>query len=265
MRAGLFFLIISSLALGSTVEYFSDRPRNFKSLLADPREGQLRVGCLYSDSNHSYLDLTMGGQLNLANFTFEDELLLNVAIKGLVASRFQYGSISFDLQNSDFIGGIVTSLGKKSQFIELYLSHQSSHHGDDVISQNPSLFRNFSFESIRFLYSKDLLTPLRVYGGTQWLLRADPESLLKKWRVILGAELTFSFLPDLFVASHANFKQENRWTPDLAFVVGYYLGETAKIQRKQRIFFELTHGYSVMGQFSEQKETSAFLGFGFTL
>lgn len=247
------------------MDYFSDAPRTFKAFLADPRESQFRVGYMRTGEAKGYLDMTMGGQLNVANLIFENGHLLNFAIKGLVSSRFQYGSKSFDLQNSDFIGGFATVFGRNTSFVEFFLSHQSSHAGDDVIAANPSAFQNHSHENVRLMYSREFVFPVRLYAGPEIVVRSDPESLRWKTHFHVGGEYYPDFLKDVVFAAYLSTKQENDWAVDAAVTIGYLLGDGSRVTRRQRLFLEAYNGYSPMGQFSLQRECSVLMGFAFTL
>ncbi len=264
-KLAVVFLFFSSIALPAAVDYFSDAPRAFKSLLADPREAQFRVGYLKTGEKNSYLDMVMGGQLNIVNIILENGHILNIGLKGLISSRFQFASKSFDLQNSDYIGGLTVVFGRNTTFLELFHSHQSSHFGDDLVASNPAIFKNYSYESVRLLFSKEFVFPLRVYGGPKLIYRADPEELLMKSHIILGATYFPELINDLYFALNFESKQENDWTVDSAFTVGYMLGEGAKVQRRQRLFLEIYNGYSPMGQLSKIREFSVLAGFAFTL
>jgi hypothetical protein len=253
-------------------QWFSDAPRELKALLADPRETQLRVGYLRQGNKNSYLDLGLGGHLGVARKETK-ESAFSLQVRALAMGRFQFGSKSFDYQNGDFIGGLASSYRHGQDAFEVFLSHQSSHLGDDVIAKGRS-FSNYSFESARILYSHDftseLWPSLRLYSGLAMKARAVPSRIQGKFMPIIGGDWYFlSRLPDLFVAADLRLKEENDFAPNFSFIVGYELGQkiqvAAQVQRRQRFFLELYNGYSNQGQFDQEREFSLFAGIGFTL
>lgn len=266
---GLFLLL---LALPSVVfaaaeseshwQWFPVRPRVFRALAADPREAQLRVGVLRADVGKSFLDLGFGGQLPLARWE-EGDRAFEIAAKGLTTSRFQFGSRSFDLQNSDMIGGLAGSYRAGPHAVEVLVSHQSSHLGDDASLQRAPI--NYSFEALRALYAEELAPRLRAYFGFDVRLRADPSRLRGKMSFIGGGD--WRFLPSvtaLYAAVDVRFKGDNSYTPNVTLVVAYELGDPLAPFR-QRLFLELFDGYSLLGQFDQQRESYVMLGMGFTL
>src|SRR5205823_2948109 len=99
----LFFSVFSaSLAQGA--EWFTDKPREMKALLADPREAQLRVGYLYTGNKRSNLELGFGGHLGFFRQQTEEKVFA-VDIRGLITARLGSNSHFFDYQNGDMIGG----------------------------------------------------------------------------------------------------------------------------------------------------------------
>lgn len=248
----LFFVAcVSTMALANT-EWLADRPRDFKALLADPRETQVRAGFLKADNQKSYMELGLGGHLGIVREESEDSATTLMA-RALIGSRFEIGSRSFDLQNTDFIGGLAGSYRKNDDALELFLFHQSSHLGDGIPQ------RNYSLESLRVLYSRTF-SLLRLYGGGEIKLRSDPRDLAGKFSLISGGD--WHFTEDFFTAVDIRFKQETDFKSNVTFVIGYELGP---LPRRHRIFLELFDGYSNLGQFAHTREFYAMLGFGFTL
>jgi hypothetical protein len=254
---------LNAAASDESWEWFSDKPRTFKALYADPRETQTRLA--YLRNHNSYMDFHFGGHLGVVRKEFTDSEFALI-VRGMVASRFQMFSGSFDLQNDDFIGGLAASYKTGPHSVELFISHQSSHLGDEVIRKGILNGSNVSFESIRLLYSRELTSNLRAYGGTKFIMRSYNPLLRGNTVPILGAEWRpVTSLPGLLTAADIRFKQENHFSPNFTAVVAYELGNLDKIIHRQRIFLEFYSGHSNQGQFFSDEETSVALGFAFTL
>jgi hypothetical protein len=72
-----------------------------------------------------------------------------VNVFGGVLSAFNLDTRSSDLINSDFIGGVAVMWRQDSLSARLRLLHQSSHLGDELLLNNPTVNRvNLSFEEI---------------------------------------------------------------------------------------------------------------------
>lgn len=257
----LFFLVLlvifsspSLCAEATDFEWFSDHPRQIPPLLADPMEAQLRTGYLWSGKKKMYFEFGVGGQFEIARKTW-DEGTLAFQGRAQAHSRFELFSHSFDLHNSDFIGGLSTTYRRESTVLEVLVGHQSSHLGDDIQSRGLGFPINFSFEFLRFLASLTIRETLRLYGGAQTNFRSDPASIRWKPTVILGGDWRpFSGAPDFFTALDFRFMGINQYSPNLSAAIGYELGDRERVKKRQRVQLQVFNGYSNLGQYYQHRE-----------
>jgi hypothetical protein len=262
----IFFLLyshplFSDLVKISNVEYFSDHSRSFPLIQADPRAAQLKIGFLRSQDKNSYFNWIFGGEGNIFKadilWNNKEKGLLTIGARGLMTSRFQFASKSFDLKNSDFIGGVAIGLAYDEHFFEVYLYHESSHLGDGYIKKRDPI--NLSFESIRVLYAKKLTTAFLFFLGGEIKLRADPRVLDKKWTFRVGGEWQNGGFPAYF-AWDAQWKEENKGILNLNAQVGFYLNSNKGIKLRQRLYLDLYKGKTNLMQFYTEEEAYAMVG-----
>lgn len=261
-----FCLLFSGSALasaGESLRWFTDLPREFAPLLADPTEAQLKTGYILKGDRKSYLELDLGGQLGVLNKELSDA---HFAVQGRaqVRSQFEFFSHSFDLQGTDYFGGVSVSYRKENLAFELLVGHESAHVGDDIQARTTKSPNNFSYESMRFLISRTE-GAFRAYGGLQSIFRADPSALLWKPTFILGSEYRpFADWIAFYTALDCRFLGVHAYSPNLNFAVGYDLGDT-NVTRRQRLQFEVYNGYSHLGQYFPAREFHFFFGILFAI
>jgi len=245
----------------SSWQWFSDNGRVFSSLLADPQEARLTVGYLKNKHGDSFLDMGFGGDAPLMYRGKKGDDETSVTVRGLISSRFQFFSQSFDQLNADYIGGV--ALGRKwfDHSIELFLYHESSHLGDEMLERGERTRIDYSRETIRLLYSGNLDKALRIYCGPSINLNGKPADIRRKWTLQAGLERSFTLqnVP-LYAALDLQSKEEVGWDLNLATQIGVYLGDPGKVHRQQRLFLELFNGFSNMGQFYDERELFVRLG-----
>lgn len=247
-----------------SLQWFSDKPREMAPLLADPAEAQMKVGYLFKGDDKSYLEMGLGGQLGVVRADLEEGALA-FQVRGQILSRFEFFSHSFDLQDTDFTGGLSTSYRHGTTVYEILTGHRSSHLGDDIQSRGLRSPINFSYEFVRFLSSFKIFDGIRLYGGAQTNVRSDPATI--RWRpiFILGGDVRpFTNLPDFFTALDLRFMGPHEYSPNLSLAIGYELGNASQ-SRRQRIQLEVFNGYSNLGQFDQTREFYFFLGFAFAM
>jgi len=244
-------------------EWFSDRGRAFAPLLADPREAQVRVGFIYDKHEDKFLDLGFGGDVGLLRDSTDDGRLFSLTVRGLMTARFQFFSESFDMYNTDFIGGPAAGFRYKATAFELFLYHQSSHLGDDKIANGEREAIDYSREAVRFLASHEF-PGLRIYGGPTFNFRGEPDDLDKAFIMQGGAERPFRLLGrEMYAAVDVQLREENDWDANLSAQIGMQLGNPAKVHHRQRVFIEYFTGHSNMGQYYDEHERYVMLGLGY--
>ena len=245
------------------VEFWPDRGRVFKPLRADPREAIFRLGFMWDKEGDSYQDYVLGGDLGLLYIGLGDREKLSLTARGLFTARFQYNSDSYDLQNGDFIGGPALGYQKGDDSFELFLYHQSSHLGDEVLESGKRRRIDYAREAIRLMYAHEWGN-LRVYAGPTFNLHALPRDIEHKFTAQAGAEYRFSVLGQpAYVATDLQSRQENDWSVNTSFQVGLELGDPGRTKNRQWVFTEFFQGYSNMGQYWDRWESYSLIGVGY--
>ncbi|MFC1888479.1 DUF1207 domain-containing protein [Thermodesulfobacteriota bacterium] len=242
---------------------FSNEGRALAPLRADPREAQLRAGFLFRDNGHIYQDVALGADLGILHRRSHEGGRLSITGRGVISARFDFMSESFDLQNVDFIGGIAVGYHLKNLALEALISHQSSHLGDEVLDNGDRKRIDFGLERVRLLGSYNSGN-LRLYGGPSIIYNSNPSSL--EWRVLVqvGAEYFGHFLKiPVYAASDIQIQTRDIESSGLTFQTGVELGNPEIVKRRQRIFIELFHGNSNMGQFFLERERYIMFGLGY--
>jgi len=243
---------------------FSDRGRAFRPLIADQREAQVRMGFLQDTGDErSFLDLALGGDLGILHLADGNRWGASLTARGLVASRFEFFSDSFDLQDVDFIGGPALGFRSGPNSLEVFPFHQSSHLGDDLVGEGVTPI-DFSHEAVRLLAARELPLGLRAYGGIGVKVRADPGELEGKVTPQAGIEGRWDVLGvPSFAAVDLQTREEADWRMNVTVQVGVELGNPVAVLKRQRLFLEFFDGASNMGQFWDDRQTTVTAGIGF--
>lgn len=263
----LLFCFISSFLHSSEGVYFSDKPKLFSPMLASSRDPQVKMSFL-SNEHGKFFEPAVGGDLGIYYKDMGSEenenKKISLVARVMIAPRFEFGSGSFDLWNTDFLGGPQLTYRWVENGLEIWPYHESSHKGPDVaVRTGPGV--NYSFESLRILYTRFLLPELRIYSGAEGVVRGDPKNVNAKLSFRLGGDWHILKVdPSLYVAADFESKQVQGWTVNSSLQVGYELG-AVDVQRKQHIFVNFFHGYSPQGQFYKDRETTLSFGIAMTL
>lgn len=245
------------------VVLFSDKGRVFAPLLADPREAQFRLGFLDNNDSDILWDFVFGADVALARTREADGADTSLTVRGLMAPRFEFGTDSFNLLNTDFVGGLAYGRALGDNAWEVFVYHQSSHLGDEEVETGARERIDYSHESVRFLMSRKY-NGLRLYGGPTYTPRANPDAVERTFVAQGGAEYRFAAgRQPMYAALDLQSREENDWAVNAALQVGVELGDPAKVAKRQRVFLELFTGHSVMGQFFNETESYALVGVGY--
>jgi hypothetical protein len=247
---------------------FSDDPRAFRPLLADPREATIRVGQSYDCSGEGFSDIQFGGDVGLLRREFGGGELLTVSVRGLFTTRFATCRSSFDQLNTDYRGGLAVGYRTGPHQMEALIFHQSSHLGDEVLDFGDRERIDYSYEMLRLMYGFDVIDDLRIYGGAGIKLRGSPTEIGQQVQLQAGAEYGFTLWDErFFAAADLKLRQENDWGPSFATQLGWDLsrGGQREVIKRPRLFLEFFTGYSNMGQYWDERESAIMLAFGFDL
>ncbi len=244
--------------------FFLQHGRAFKPLQADPRVARFQLGFLYGNKG-MYQDIIAGGDLAFVSARFSKRKRLTITARGVFTSRFNVFSKSFDLMNTDFIGGLATGLQWGTISTELLIYHQSSHLGDEILDRGDRKRIDFGYEAVRLLvdwYWKFL----RLYGGLKVTMHAYPASLTGRVIVQAGVETRFSphDVP-LFAAVDTQVRVDRPRLRDVVVKAGVGLGHVNPKHRLQYVFMEFFDGLSPMGQFYDEAEIYGMVGVSYLL
>ena len=232
----------------------------FEPLIADPRWPH------FSMAYQNYLD---DQELNnVAAVSFGETIALyrnRISLGGLWEVGFQAGVFSifdldgpsFDLINTDFVGGVTASYRIKEFSTFFRIFHQSSHLGDEFLLRNPINRLNLSFEGADLKLSYRFFDWLRLYTGGTYLFDRDPSSL-KPWIAQAGLELQspWRFWAEstrLITAVDLEHLQEHDWSTEISVRSGLQFERPQNFMRKIQLLLEYYNGHSPNGQFFERK------------
>ena len=240
-----------------------DERRVFAPLLADPREAIFRGGALWNEDGDLFEDLNFGFDLGIYRYAWAPDQAFSLTCRGIFTARFDFGSESFDLLNTDFVGGLAAGYAQDANAFELFIYHQSSHLGDELIDREERQPIDYGREALRLLWSHTW-RPVRLYGGLTYNFHGLPEGVDQKFTLQAGAEYRFTIKAQpVFLAGDFQSREENDWYLNSALQVGVDLGNPRLTANRQYIFTEFFNGYSNMGQYWDHRERYFFLGLGY--
>lgn len=243
----------------------------FKPLLADPRWIHFSAGYRNYvgnnvDGNHNGV-VSFGETIPFYRANIGQSIVQwEAGLQAGIFSDFNLSAPSTDLINTDFIGGIYTSIraGHASAFARLY--HQSSHLGDEFLLRKLTDIEriNLSYEAVDLRLSYELPYGIRVYGGGGGIFRKEP-STIKPWSTQYGIEfrspwqMEFAMMRPILAVDIKNYEQNN-WNADISARVGVQFDNFQAFSRKLQFLLEYFNGYSPTGQFFREKVE--YLGIG---
>ena len=244
-------------------EFWTGTDRAFKPLLADQREASARLGFMYGRHAQKLLDAAIGGDLVIADRRFDANRRLTVSGRGLFTVRLNTCESSAPVLNSDYFGGVAVGYRTGDDEFELYVFHQSAHLGDEILENGERRRIDYSRESVRLLWSHRF-GPVRVYGGPTVNVRAWPSDIAGKVTLQAGSEFRFNACGrPMYLAADLQSRQENGWDVNFTGQYGIELGDPKKLKNLPRIFVEIFNGFSNMGQYYDDRESSVMLGMGY--
>ena len=236
-------------------KYFTEAPRISAQRLAAPQDPEIKINFMKNQKG-VFFEPRMGGDLGILR---NEDRNFDLSARGLFVPRFEFLSNSFDLWNIDFVGGMAASWQWNQNSFEGLVFHKSSHLGPDIAQTRPS--NNHSYEVLQGHYSRKWDSGMEFYSGLAWVFRADPELLLHKLKVHMGANFHWnSWDPNLYGAIDLESDQVHNWSINSSWEIGYELGVAKAERRRQRVFVNFYSGYSQLGQFFQEKEEAVSFG-----
>ncbi len=170
--------------------------------------------------------------------------------------------------NADYFLGIPITMALGNWSSRLCLYHMSTHLGDELLVNNPSLLRlNPSYEGVDLFVAYQVLENLKPYLGLGVIFRTDKTYVMKPFYVEYGAEYRFlrqvvhynRLYGQAFVAANFQNAQTRNYALDTTLVAGYEWSKLRGAGRRFRIFMEWHNGFAPDGQF--YKERLSYFGF----
>lgn len=164
--------------------------------------------------------------------------------------------------NCDYFLGIPITMAIGNWSGRLRIYHVSTHLGDELLVNNPSLERlNPSFEAVDFFLACNFKENFRPYAGFGVIFRTDDTFFMKPLYVEYGLEYRFlrqvvhynRLYGQAFVAAHLQNSQTRFWNLDSTVVAGYEWSKLRGAGRRFRIYMEWHNGFAPDGQFFNAK------------
>jgi hypothetical protein len=219
--------------------------------LADPWACRFHTWFLGAENGSPYFRLGLGTAVGLAK---SPEAGWSWEGRAGVFSRFNFRSPSFDLQASDFQGGMAWRQAAGPMDLEAYAWHYSAHPGGDS-ALGAAAAPNISRETFRCLVFWPQL-PFRFYLGPRVILRSDPGWMAGKVGLQGGAEAAWG---PWFAAMDMNVRGEFHGDTDVTFIAGVNLSP-ARARFAQAAHLFIRSGHVLAGQGEEGYENLVGLG-----
>lgn len=248
------FAECANLPAAETV-WFGGTQRAFPISLAAPKDDGFYSSWAFTDDGHRTWDFNLGTDVTTWQRKSEttDQ---TIGARFGVASRFQYDSESFDLWAADFRGGGAWGLRKDRMAYEVFVYHESSHLGDELIERGERERIDSNVNGIRVMVSRQWADWFRAYGGISGQPFSKPEEV-ESFGFQAGVE--FTSLPPWkrgFAALDTEWWEWRDWEPDLTARIGLFIGprDKGKWLSSARCYLELHHGRVMLGQFYNETE-----------
>ncbi len=247
--------------LAAETVWFGGTQRALPISLAAPKEDGLRSAWSFTDAGDTTWDFHLGPDVSIWQRTSES-CFQSIGARFGVTSRFEFGSESFDLWAADFRGGGGWGIRLDRMAYEVFLFHESSHLGDELLERQERARIDYGVNGIRLMASQRWNLWLRTYAGVTGQPLADPEELQS-----LGfhAGIEFTKLPPFhrgYVAVDAEDWEWRDWAPDVTAQTGLFIGPRGKgvALESARCFVEFRHGRVMLGQFYNETENYVAVG-----
>ncbi len=242
----------------------------FQPLVADPRNVTYILGYRSGDRviGDKCINIALGDDFGV--YRWVDALWhgdIQVGIESGIWSVFNLDpnpnrSGGTELVNTDFYFGIPITYARDKWSFRLRGYHISSHLGDEYMWNNPDVIRvNPSVEAIDLFTSYQISQAIRLYVGPGVYVHSDPSFRWQPMYIEYGTEARFlghkfpsqRMHGSLFLAMHWRNLQQLDWNFDGTYRAGYELSKIQGVGRKFRVWVGYHHGYSLEGQFQNDR------------
>lgn len=260
LAAALVVLSVSPAAAECT--WFSGADRAVSAPLAAPKEAGVRSVWGFTDSDEAVWDFSLGTDASICRMG-SDDAFWDASARFGVFSRFQFNSASFNMWGVDLRGGLVVGRKWSDRYAgELFIYHESSHLGDEVMEEETRQRIDANLNGIRLMGRRNWECGASAYAGVSVQQLSTPEDI-EGICLHLGGEATG--LPPWkrgFAALDSQWWGWRDWSPDVCFQVGCTLGrlEGATPQPASRVYIQVYSGRVQVWQYWDETETSISLG-----
>ena len=246
----------------------------FQPLIADPREPMYAVNYRFGDKvmGKKAVAVSLGDDFPV--FRWRDVFRwhgdLQIGIQAGVWAVFNFDHVhqrkanTCELMNTDYLVGLPLTYAFDKWSFRLRVYHISGHLGDELMRVRPKFVKhrhNPSFEALDWIWSYQMSSGLRLYGGPGWVFASDPTFKLDpfyvKWGTevrLFGKKLNYHRLYGTpFFAAHMENWQQQNWELNQFYKLGYEISKMQGVGRKMRVYLEYHRGYSYEGQFFNKK------------
>ena len=166
----------------------------------------------------------------------------------------------------DYYANMPFDLRVKKWTLRLLPYHVSSHLGDDFIKRTGILPEKYSFDAYKTLIAYEPWTCLRLYGGSNYIIR-NSKDYLGRYSVQAGMEWTSGWWADnhaqLFWATDFQSWERVAWNPSVNTQLGVRIANHPDDKQTLSIFTEYGAGHMAYGQLFQQQESHWVLGLRF--
>ncbi len=275
--------------------WFPQSTELYQPMVADPRQLNYSIGYRSSDKviGNDTVAISFGDDfpifrwLNVLPWQGD----LQIGLEGGIWSVFNVNVKGYnpqggaELVNTDYYIGIPISYAVNKWSFKFRIYHISSHLGDEFLVNHPEYVynapnpnskikrRNPSYEAIDFFSSIQISDAIRIYVGPGFILNSDKSFPMQHYYVEYGGEVRFwgtrmhyhKLHGNFFLAAHFRNYQYLNWDLGGTGLLGYEWSKLQGIGRKIRMFFEYHNGFSLEGQFMNEKTSyySLKVSYGF--
>ncbi|HYW80354.1 MAG TPA: DUF1207 domain-containing protein [Thermoguttaceae bacterium] len=198
----------------------------YRSYLAGPKESRLGARWVHKADQGWIWDVSLGGRAGLVRYGTMDPIKpegWEIDVEGAALGRLDLEAESNALEATDYRVGVPLTYGRGNHQTKLAFYHVSSHLGDELMIQQPTVPRiNYVRDAIVFGHSYYLADDYRVYGEFGYSFNTDGGA--EPWEFQFGLEYSPDVpsgpRPRLFWATNAHLRQEIDFGGNLTFQVG---------------------------------------------
>lgn len=165
----------------------------YRSYLAGPREPRLGTVVNWRQNGSQFWDLTLGGRVGILRYgsgTGPRPDGFQLDLEGAAFPRLDLSN-NWDLNDSDFRGGVPLTFGYGPWEFKLAYYHISAHIGDELLIRNPALLavrRNYVRDAVVGGVAYRVVPAVRLYGEAAYAFNRDGGA--EPWEFQFGVDIS---------------------------------------------------------------------------